>query len=147
MEEEKIKCVWCDGDFPPDETAESRFIGGKVCHRCNADEGSKTLGDINERMKERSAEYVESRSGVGSAMITQPYDPETRIRIAETRQHRAEEQSIKDAGRYVDISMKNNRLTAENIRLKQQLVKIMQTMHAAAGYQRVLALPAPEVVA
>jgi len=76
-------------------------------------------------------------------MITIPYDPEIRIRIAETRQHRAEEQSIKDAGKYIAISMRCNRLTAENVRLKRQLADLSKTMHALAGYPAMMAIPAP----
>lgn len=78
---------------------------------------------------------------MSAIMIEMPYDPETRVRIAEMRQRRAEEQSIKDAGRYVDISMRNNRLTAENMRLVEQVGKLTETMHAVLGYPVRLMLP------
>ena len=75
--------------------------------------------------------------------IIAPYDAETRIRIAEMRQSRAEEQSIKDAGRYVEISMKNNRLTAENIRLREQVASQAETINALMGCPRRLMIAAP----
>lgn len=77
-----------------------------------------------------------------SALIQMPYDPETRVRIAELKQDRAERQSIKDAGCYVDISMRNNRLTAENVRLREQVGRLTETVHAVAGYPRRLMLEA-----
>lgn len=77
-----------------------------------------------------------------SRIIEAPYDAETRIRIAEMRQNRAEEQSIKDAGRYVEISMKNNRMTAENIRLREQVASQAQTINALMGCPRRLMIAA-----
>lgn len=76
-------------------------------------------------------------------IIEAPYDASTRIRIAEMRQSRAEEQSIKDAGRYVEISMKNNRLTAENIRLREQVASQAETINALMGCPRRLMIAAP----
>ena len=75
--------------------------------------------------------------------IIAPYDAETRIRIAEMRQSRAEKQSIKDAGRYVEISMKNNRLTAENIRLREQVASQAEIIKALVGYPQHLMIAAP----
>ena len=75
--------------------------------------------------------------------IIAPYDAATRIRIAEMRQNRAEEQSIKDAGRYVEISMKNNRLTAENLRLREQVARQAETINALMGCPRRLMIAAP----
>lgn len=63
MEERKVKCVWCDGEFPPEEMAESRFLCGLVCPTCDADEPRKTLGDIHEKLKGRSAESVADGAG------------------------------------------------------------------------------------
>jgi hypothetical protein len=77
-------------------------------------------------------------------IILKPYDSETRIRIAETMQHRAVEQSIKDAGNYVAISMRCNKLTAENVSLKRQVAELTKTIHAMSGYPRMLALPEVE---
>ena len=76
-------------------------------------------------------------------IIEAPYDAATRIRIAEMRQNRAEEQSIKDAGRYVEISMKNNRLTAENLRLREQVASQVKTINALMGCPRRLMIAAP----
>ena len=59
MEPKTVKCCWCDGSFYPNVMAESRFLGGLVCPRCDADEGSKTLGDIHSRLKERSADSID----------------------------------------------------------------------------------------
>lgn len=63
MPTEKIKCVWCDKNFPNEKMVESRFLGGQVCPSCDADEGAKTLGDIHERLKQRSVEAVEEDRG------------------------------------------------------------------------------------
>lgn len=76
-------------------------------------------------------------------IIEAPYDAATRIRIAEMRQSRAEEQSIKDAGKYVEISIKNNRLTAENIRLREQVASQAKSIYALIGYPRRLMIAAP----
>lgn len=78
-----------------------------------------------------------------SKIIETPYDAETRIRIAEMRQSRAEEQSIKDAGRYVEISMKNNRLTADNIRLREQVASQAETIKSLMGCPRRLMIAEP----
>jgi hypothetical protein len=63
VEQKKIQCAWCESDFPPVELVESRFLGGQVCPRCDADEGSKTLGDIHDRLKRRARGSVEQ--GIG----------------------------------------------------------------------------------
>ncbi|WP_028318358.1 hypothetical protein [Desulfobulbus elongatus] len=63
MERETIMCVWREGSFDPDELVESRFLGGLVCARCDADEGSRTLGEGIRRLKHRSARSIEQ--GVG----------------------------------------------------------------------------------
>lgn len=63
MEQRKVQCSWCDEDHRPEEMAEGRFLGGPVCPQCDADEGSKTLGDIKERLKNRAKQYFDD--GVG----------------------------------------------------------------------------------
>jgi len=63
MEKEKVKCCWCDADFQREELNDSRFLGGLVCEDCDADEGNKTLGEIHDRLKRRSAESIEA--GIG----------------------------------------------------------------------------------
>jgi len=81
-----------------------------------------------------------------STIINTPYDAETRVRIAEMRQERAVKQSINDAGKYVAISMKNNKLTADNVLLRRQIGDMMSTVHAVAGYPVRLMLAAPGVM-
>lgn len=63
MEEKTGKCCWCDQDYFLNEMRESRFLGGQVCPGCDADEGSKTLGDIHNRLKQRSVESIEEGAG------------------------------------------------------------------------------------
>jgi len=63
MEEQKVKCVWCDKDFPAGEMFESRFLGGQVCPGCDADEPRKNLGDIHAKLKQRSSESVRAGEG------------------------------------------------------------------------------------
>ena len=59
MEMKTVKCCWCGGSFFPNEMAEIRFLGGLDCQKCDADEGSRTLGDIHARLKERSGESID----------------------------------------------------------------------------------------
>ena len=63
MTMEKVKCCWCDGEFSRSDVSESRFLGGMVCNRCDADESGRTLGEIHDRLKVRSKGWVEDGAG------------------------------------------------------------------------------------
>lgn len=58
-----VKCGWCNRDCYPNELRESRFLGCMVCPTCDADEPNRTLGEIQEKLKDRAAESV--KEGVG----------------------------------------------------------------------------------
>lgn len=76
-----------------------------------------------------------------NATITRPYDPEIRARVDKMQRRRAEEQADTFVAIAIAASDRCNRLADEKIRLQEQNARLMDTLHAVAGYPQRLMIP------
>lgn len=63
MPTQLVKCGWCGRDCYQNELRDSRFLGAMVCKECDADEPTRTLGEIQDKLKQRAAESAKAGMG------------------------------------------------------------------------------------